>query len=142
MGFIDALPAVNAGLNSLAFVLLVLGYRRIQRKDVDGHRRFMLAAFATSTVFLASYLTRHALGDEQKFPEEYPTARTIYLFVLLSHILLAAICLPMVLTTLYFAAKGKLEKHRRLARWTFPIWVYVSVTGVLIYFALYQWYAD
>jgi uncharacterized membrane protein YozB (DUF420 family) len=134
------LPAVNATLNGIAAVLLVLGYRAIKRGERDVHRRFMLAAFGTSTAFLACYLYYHfavARGEPTRF-NGHGAARSAYLLLLLSHTVLAAVNLPMVLRTLWLGYKQDWARHKRLARWTFPIWLYVSVTGVLVYVVLYH----
>lgn len=134
------LPAVNATLNGVAAVLLLLGYRAIRGGRRETHRRFMLAAFAASTLFLACYLYYHlavARGQPTRF-NGAGLARTSYLALLLSHTVLAAVNLPMVLRTLWLAHRQDWERHRRLARWTFPIWLYVSVTGVVVYVVLYH----
>ena len=134
------LPAANATLNGLAAVLLVLGYLAIRRGDRETHARFMKAAFVTSCAFLACYLYYHfavARGKPTRFNGE-GAARTAYLTLLLTHTVLAAVNLPMVLRTLWLARREDWERHRRIARWTFPIWLYVSVTGVLVYWVLYH----
>lgn len=134
------LPAVNATLNGLAAVLLLLGYRAIRGGRREVHRRFMLAAFASSCLFLACYLYYHfavARGQPTRY-HATGAARTAYLALLLSHTVLAVINLPMVLRTLWLAHREDWERHRRLARWTFPIWLYVSVTGVAVYAVLYH----
>lgn len=139
---VSDLPLLNAVLNSLSTVFLILGWWHIRAKRASAHKTCMLLAVLTSTLFLASYLTYHALkeGLVTKFPTEYGTARTIYLGILLTHTILAVVILPMVIMTLIRAFRNQLEKHRRLARWTLPIWLYVSVTGVVIYLMLYQWF--
>lgn len=132
------LPAVNACLNGLSAVFLAAGYRFIRRGNRVAHRNCMLSAFATSTLFLACYLTYHfSVRTYTRFtkPEWF---RPIYLALLLSHTLLAAIIVPLVLMTLRRALMGSFERHKRIARWTWPIWMYVSVTGVVIYLLLYQ----
>ncbi len=141
MSFAD-LPKINAALNGLAAILLVLGWRAIRGRRLEAHKRLMLGAFATSTVFLACYLTYHfAYGVITRFPkDEHPIAAKVYLAILLTHTVLAALALPLVLATLTFALRNRLDRHKRLARWTLPIWLYVSVTGVLIYFMLYHWF--
>jgi uncharacterized membrane protein YozB (DUF420 family) len=134
------LPSVNAALNATAAVLLVSGYVCIRGKRREAHRRFMLAAFATSALFLISYLVYHATHLATVFPG-HGAARWVYYAILITHIVLAIAVVPLVLTVLYRAWKGDFERHRRLARWTFPIWLYVSVTGVAVYWMLYrvQW---
>lgn len=140
---IQDLPALNAVLNSAATVLLLAGWRRIRRGDRTGHKRAMLAAVAVSAAFLASYLTYHFQTDAvTPFPRErFPDLALPYYIMLGSHVILAAICLPLVIATLTFALRDRLVRHRRLARITLPVWLYVSVTGVLIYLILYRWCA-
>jgi putative membrane protein len=131
------LPAVNAALNALAFVLLALGFAAIRRGARERHRRLMLAACATSALFLVSYLSRVALTGTHRFPGG-GALRAVYLAVLASHTLLAALSAPLVLRTLFLAVKDRFPDHRRLARATLPIWMYVSVTGVAVYVLLYH----
>jgi putative membrane protein len=133
----DALPAVNAILNATSAVLLALGFRAIRAGDRPRHRALMLAAVGTSTLFLASYLTRVALTGTHRFPGG-GALKAVYLAVLGSHTLLAAIAAPLVVLTLALALRARFPSHRRLARWTLPIWLYVSVTGVLVYVMLYH----
>jgi len=135
------LPAVNAVLNATAAVLLLLGLRAIKAGQRERHERLMVSAFVVSSLFLACYLYYHfaiARGRPTRF-HGTGLARTGYFALLLSHTLLAVVNLPMVLRTLWLAKKERWSAHRRLARWTFPIWLYVSVTGVLVYFVLYHW---
>ena len=132
-----ALPTVNAALNALAFVLAALGFVAIRRGARERHRRLMLAASATSAVFLASYLTRVALTGTHRFPGG-GALRAAYLSILGSHTLLAAVALPLVLRTLFLALRDRFPDHRRIARATLPIWLYVSVTGVVVYILLYH----
>jgi putative membrane protein len=131
------LPPLNAALNGLSALLLLSGWRAIRAGEKERHRRRMLAAFAVSCAFLASYLTRVLLTGTHRFPGE-GWLRTGYLALLVSHTALAALCLPPVLGSLSFALRGHFPAHRRLARWTLPVWLYVSVTGVLVYLLLYQ----
>lgn len=133
------LPAVNATLNAASAVLLLLGYRAVRAGAIEKHRALMLAAAATSTVFLVCYLAYHAAVGSVHFTGQGPV-RTLYFAILLTHTVLAAAIVPMVLRTLYLGLKRRDDRHRRLARWTFPLWVYVSVTGVVIYVMLYQLY--
>jgi uncharacterized membrane protein YozB (DUF420 family) len=138
---ISDLPAVNAGLNALSSVLLFCGWRAIRRGDRRRHARWMLSAVGTSTLFLISYLTYHfSVTALTRFPEAYPVARRIYLGILATHTILAAATLPLVILVLVAALRGRFDRHRRLARWTLPIWGYVSVTGVVIYVLLYHVY--
>ena len=137
------LPAVNGGLNGLSAVFLGAGYYFIRRKKVASHRRCMIAAFATSTVFLACYLTYHGyLGFVlHRGPTVFrnpPWFRPIYLTILISHTILAGVIVPLVFISLNRALKQRFEAHRKIARWTWPLWMYVSVTGVIIYLLLYQ----
>jgi uncharacterized membrane protein YozB (DUF420 family) len=133
------LPAVNATLNAASAVLLALGYRAVRAHQIERHRALMLSAAATSTVFLAFYLVYHAAVGSVRFTGQGPV-RIVYFTILATHTILAAVIVPMVLRTLYLGLKRRDDKHRRLARWTFPLWVYVSVTGVVIYLMLYQLY--
>jgi putative membrane protein len=135
----DRLPAVNATLNALAFVLLLLGWRAVRARRLAAHKRFMIAAFCTSAVFLACYLTYHYVHGHTVFAHSgWP--KRIYFAILLTHIPLAVVMVPPILMLLWFAAKGRMDAHRRLARWTLPVWLYVSITGVAVYFMLYQLY--
>jgi putative membrane protein len=126
------LPRLNALLNGLSAVALCVGLYFIKHKNVPAHRASMLAAFGFSSLFLVSYIVNHALRGDTHFPG-IGTTRTVYLSILSSHILLSIVALPLVLTTLLFALSGRFTTHRRLARVTFPIWLYVSVTGVVVF---------
>jgi putative membrane protein len=131
------LPLINAFLNTTSAILLLVGRRFIKRGDRARHKRMMLAAFTTSSLFLVSYLTYHFARGTQHFQGE-GVVKVIYFLILGSHTILAAVVVPMVLIALFRGLKGEYEKHRRIARWTFPVWLYVSVTGVIIYLMLYQ----
>lgn len=131
------LPAVNATLNATAAVLLVVGYRLIRQGRREQHRRVMLAAFATSALFLVSYVTYHANAGSRPFTGQ-GAVRLVYFTILITHVVLAAAILPMALVTLSYALRQRFERHVPIARWTLPIWLYVSVTGVLVYLMLYQ----
>ena len=133
----DRLPHVNAFLNAASTVLLVWGYTAIRRGNAVLHERLMKRAFVSSSLFLASYLTYHIQAGRKTFPGE-GWLRTAYLGILLSHTVLAVVTVPLVLTTLYFALRGRFDRHRRIARVTLPIWLYVSVTGVVVYWMLYR----
>lgn len=137
MTLADALPTVNAALNATSGVLLVLGFRAIRAGDKARHRAFMLAAVGSSTLFLASYVTRMALTGTHRFPGE-GALRAVYLVVLGTHTVLAALVLPLVLRTLFLAFRERFPDHRRIARVTLPVWLYVSVTGVVVYAMLYH----
>jgi uncharacterized membrane protein YozB (DUF420 family) len=139
------LPSLNAALNGTAAVLLILGYRSIRRGRIARHRALMLTAFCTSVLFLISYLTYHtymvyyAHVGLRRFPGEGPI-RIVYLTILATHTVLAAAVPPLALITLWRALANRFDRHRAIARWTLPIWLYVSVTGVVVYFMLYQLY--
>ena len=133
------LPALNATLNATCFVLLSTGYVLIRRGRVTQHRAVMIAAFCTSVVFLMSYLTYHAQIGSKPFPGRGPI-RVVYFTILLTHTVLAAVIVPMVLMTLSRGLKRRDDRHRAIARWTLPLWMYVSVTGVVVYFMLYRMY--
>ena len=131
------LPALNASLNAIAAVLLVIGYILIRKRKIAQHRLVMLSAFATSALFLTSYLVYHANVGSRPFPGQGPI-RTIYFTILFTHVVLAAAILPMALITLNHALRQRFTRHVPIARWTLPIWLYVSVTGVIVYLMLYQ----
>lgn len=131
-------PAVNAGLNATTALLLVAGWLQIRAKRVAIHRACMLGAAGTSALFFGSYLTYHARVGSVRFTGA-GWGRSAYVVVLSSHTVLAAVIVPLVLRTLWLAAHERFESHRAIARWTLPIWLYVSVTGVLVYWMLYQW---
>ena len=133
------LPALNATLNAIAGTLLVIGYALIRRRRIRAHRRVMIGAFVTSTMFLASYLIYHANVGSRPFPGQGPI-RIVYLTILITHIILAAAILPMVLITMSYGLRERFERHVPIARWTLPLWLYVSVTGVIVYLMLYQMY--
>lgn len=137
---VKALPAVNAVLNSLTAVCLVVGYYFIRRKNVVRHRAMMGTAFVLGSLFLVSYVAYHSQVPSTKFGG-HGLIRTVYYTVLLSHIVLAAVTVALVLFTLYFAVTEQFAKHRRIARWTYPIWLYVSVTGVIVYFMIAPYYS-
>jgi uncharacterized membrane protein YozB (DUF420 family) len=137
MSLVVLLPAVNASLNLASTVLLTLGFIAIRRHAVEVHRRLMLGAFSASSLFLVGYLTRFALFGAHHFPSVgWP--RTAYLVLLASHTLLAALALPLVLRTLYLGLRRRYGAHRAIARLTWPTWMYVSVTGVVVYVLLYH----
>lgn len=134
---IQDLPLVNCTLNAICTVLLIIGYRLIRNKQIQAHRRVMISAFVVSCVFLASYLVHHAFAGIITF-DKYGWVRTTYLWILGTHTVLAVITPVLAIITLSRALKGRFAKHRAIARWTFPIWLYVSVTGVIVYVLLYQ----
>jgi putative membrane protein len=126
------LPATNALLNALSTVALVVGFSFIRTRQIPRHRAAMLTAFFFSSIFLVSYLVNFALHGETKFPRGNPLW-PFYWKLLASHIVLSVIALPIILITFFFSLTGRFPAHRRIARWTFPIWLYVSVTGVIVY---------
>jgi uncharacterized membrane protein YozB (DUF420 family) len=133
------LPALNATLNGSAAILLLIGYRFIRRGEIQRHRATMLSACAVSTAFLTSYVIYHANVGSKPFTGQGPI-RIVYFAILLTHVLLAATVLPLALVTVIRGLRGRFDRHRAIARWTFPIWLYVSVTGVIVYLMLYQMY--
>jgi uncharacterized membrane protein YozB (DUF420 family) len=133
------LPALNATLNALSGLCLTIGYILIRRGDRVNHQRAMLGALGTSAVFLVSYVIYHANIGSKPFPGQGPI-RAVYFAILISHIVLAAAILPMALVTATRGLRARFDAHVRLARWTLPLWMYVSVTGVVIYVMLYQLY--
>jgi uncharacterized membrane protein YozB (DUF420 family) len=135
------LPAVNAGLNAAAAVLIVAGYALIRRGRRVAHQRVMTAAVCVSAVFLATYVTHKVLVGPRSFGHEGEAVRTVYLAILLSHTVLAAAIVPLVIVTVVLGFRSRFESHKKIARWTLPVWLYVSVTGVLVYLMLYHWYA-
>ena len=132
-----ALPAVNASLNAASGVLLVLGVAAIRTRRLTVHMVFMLGAFAVSAVFLLSYLTYHVQVGSVKFPGT-GWIRPVYFVILITHTALAIVIIPLILRTLFLAARKRFAEHVAIARWTFPLWLYVSVSGVLVYWMLYR----
>jgi len=141
MTLVNALPAVNATLNATSGVLLLGGFMMIKRHKIALHRRFMLAACFTSLAFLCCYVLNHYLrhGVVTHF-RGTGAVRPLYFTILTTHTILAIVIVPLAIVTVFRGLKMRVEKHRRIARWTFPLWMYVSVTGVLVYFFLYQWF--
>jgi uncharacterized membrane protein YozB (DUF420 family) len=131
------LPALNATLNATSAVLISIGWFLIKRGRRAAHKNVMIAACITSTLFLTSYLIYHAQVGSVRFTRT-GAIRTVYLSILLTHTVLAAVIVPLVLVTLSRALRGNFDRHRRIARWTMPIWLYVSVTGVVVYVMLYR----
>lgn len=131
------LPAVNATLNASSGVLLLIGYVLIRARRIEQHRKCMIAAFITSALFLVCYVVYHAQVGSVGFTRQ-GFVRPLYFSILITHVTLAAVVLPMAIVTLSRGLKRRYPQHRRIARWTFPIWMYVSVTGVLVYVLLYQ----
>jgi len=131
------LPALNATLNATSAVLLCTGWYLIKHGQRTAHRKVMLAACGVSAAFLVSYLVYHAQVGSVRFTKQGPI-RTVYFAILLTHTVLAAVILPLVLVTLSRGLSAKYDRHRRIARWTMPLWLYVSVTGVIVYVMLYR----
>ena len=136
---LSALPALNAALNATCAVLLVFGYLMIRRRKVLAHKICMVSAFAVAVMFLASYLTYHYQVGSMSFGGQ-GWMRSVYFSLLTSHTILAAGIVPLVLVTLSHARRGRFDRHVRIARWTLPLWLYVSVTGVIVYVMLYHLY--
>jgi putative membrane protein len=137
--FVYQLPALNAILNGSCTVLLILSFLAIRKRNIDLHKKINLSTFFLSSVFLISYITYHWMAEETRFPAEHPM-RPWYLAILISHIVLAALVLPMVLMSFYYGLKMDIHKHRRLVRFTFPIWLYVTASGVLVYLMISPYY--
>ncbi|MDQ3819788.1 MAG: DUF420 domain-containing protein [Acidobacteriota bacterium] len=143
--FIFTLPHVNAFLNATSSLFLIVGYTFIRRRRIEAHRRMMIAAFVASIIFLISYLTYHSLlayylglGPTRFRGEGF--IRPVYFFILITHTILAILIVPFVILTLRRGLKRQDARHKRIARWTFPLWLYVSLTGVMVYLMLYQIY--
>ena len=134
---ISDLPTINATLNTISAILLTVGYILIRQRKIAAHKKCMLAAFAVSVLFLICYVIYHANAGSTSFTRQ-GWIRPIYFTILISHIILAFVIVPLALRTLYLAWREKFDKHRRIAKITLPIWLYVSVTGVIIYLMLYQ----
>ena len=133
------LPAVNATLNATSGIFLFTGYLLIKKQQINAHRNAMLAAFVSSMLFLTSYLVYHYHAGSRPFPGT-GTIRLVYFVILISHVLLAIAILPLAISTLTKGLRGQYARHKRVAKWTFPLWMYVSVTGVVVYVMLYQMY--
>lgn len=134
---VSDLPTLNAVLNFTAAVLIATGYFFIRRKNIQSHRICMIAALVVSAMFLTSYLIYHYYVGSVPFGGQ-GWIRPVYFFILVTHIVLAVVVLPLVLRTTYLGLRGRFQNHVRIARWTFPIWMYVSVTGVVVYLMLYE----
>jgi putative membrane protein len=130
--WVGALPAANASFNSMSALCLVFGYINIRRGNRVTHKRFMLTATVFSALFLVSYIVYHYFHGDTRFPGR-GWIRPVYFFILISHVGLSMVALPLILGSLWFGLRSQFQFHRRIARWTFPIWLYVSVTGVIVY---------
>lgn len=135
VAWVSNLSAVNAALNSLSTVFLLLGFREIRARNFAKHMRFMIAAFITSALFLVSYIVYHHFVGDTPFTGQ-GFIRPVYFFILISHIVLSIFVVPLVLSSFLFAFSGKFSTHRKVSKWTFPIWLYVSVTGVMVFIML------
>lgn len=137
--FVPYLPKLNAFINATCSVLLIVSLYSIKNKNVVRHKKLNLTAFVLSSIFLLSYVTFHSFGVETKFPADNPL-RPVYLTILISHIILAAIVLPLVLLSFYYGLTNKVTTHRKIAKWSFPIWLYVTITGVVVYLMISPYY--
>lgn len=137
--YISFLPHVNAVLNSTSALLLLAGFRFIRNGRIQAHRNCQVTAVVTSTLFLVSYLTYHYHHGATRFAGQ-GLVRPLYFTILITHTILAVVIVPLIVVTLYRAARGDFIRHRRIARWTLPLWLYVSVTGVIVYLMLYHLY--
>lgn len=137
---VQDLPSLNAFLNTIAGVLLLLGYIAIKQGKKELHKKLMVSALVVSAAFLTSYLIYHYHVPSKKFPD-LGWIKTVYFLILFPHIILAAVMVPMILKTFWHAFREEWESHKKIAKITFPIWMYVSVTGVIVYFMLYHWFA-
>ena len=137
---VQDLPTLNAILNTIAACFLISGYVAIKKKNEVLHKKLMISALVVSAMFLTSYLIYHYHVPSKKFPD-LGWIKTVYLFILVPHIILAAVMVPMILKTFWHAFRDERQKHLKIARITFPIWIYVSVTGVIVYLMLYHWFA-
>ena len=135
VAWVANLSAVNAALNSLSTVFLLLGFREIKARNFAKHMRFMISAFVTSALFLVSYIVYHHFVGDTPFTGQ-GFIRPVYFFILITHIVLSIFVVPLVLSSFLFAFSGKFSTHRKVSKWTFPIWLYVSVTGVMVFFLL------
>ena len=135
VAWVSNLSALNAALNSLSTIFLLLGFREIRARNFAKHMRFMISAFITSALFLVSYIVYHHFVGDTPFTGQ-GFIRPVYFFVLITHIVLSIFVVPLVLSSFLFAFSGKFSTHRRVSKWTFPIWLYVSITGVLVFFML------
>ncbi|MGO1752650.1 MAG: DUF420 domain-containing protein [Psychroflexus sp.] len=136
---VGTFPFFHAIINALTALLLIIGYRMILKQKRKQHQFFMMTAFALSVVFLVSYVISKISNDPVPYGGE-GLLKGIYFFILITHIILSAIIVPLVLFTIYRAISGNFEKHKKIARWTFPIWLYVAITGVLVYLFMYPYY--
>ena len=139
--FVYQLPKLNAFINGTCSILLLISLYFIKRKNIEAHKKVNITAFVLSSLFLVSYITYHWMAKETSFPHDNPM-RTVYLTILISHIILAALVLPMVLMSFYYGLQMDVVKHRKLVRFAYPIWLYVTVTGVVVYLMISPYYQD
>lgn len=137
--FVYHLPKLHAFINGACSLLLIFSYVAIRRKKITIHKKINISAFLLSSLFMVSYITYHYMAGDTIFPKENPL-RPVYLFILITHIVLAATVLPLILLSFYRGLKGQTEKHRKLAKWTLPIWLYVTITGVVVYLMISPYY--
>ena len=137
--FVKHLPLLNALLNGTCTVLLVASLYFIKRKNIPVHKKINITAFFLSSAFLVSYILYHYFTEETSFPSEHPL-RPLYLAILISHILLAALVLPFILISFYFGLNMKIPQHKKIVRWSYPIWLYVTITGVIVYLMISPYY--
>jgi len=138
-GFVKHLPKLHATINATCFVLLLISLRAIKQNKVELHKKLNLTAFALSALFILSYVTYHSFGIETKFPADNPL-RPLYFFVLVSHIILATIVLPLILLSFHKAITGDIAAHKKITKWSMPIWIYVTFTGVVVYLMISPYY--
>jgi len=137
--FVSQLPLLNAMLNGTCFILLLVSLIFIKRKKISIHKKINITTFFLSCIFLVSYILYHYFSEETKFPKDNPL-RPFYLFILLTHILLAALVLPFILISFYRGLNMQVEKHKKIVRWSYPIWLYITITGVIIYLMISPYY--
>jgi putative membrane protein len=137
---VSILPHLNAFLNSITFACLALGGIMIKQKNIKAHRILMMSAFVVSSIFLVSYVIYHNNAEHTKFGGE-GIIKSIYLFILITHIILATLVVPFVLTAIYFAWTNQIERHKKIVKWTYPIWLYVASTGVIVYLMISPYYS-
>ncbi len=137
--FVYSLPTLNAIINGTCSVLLILSLMMIKRKNISAHKKLNVTTFVLSSLFLVSYITYHWMAQETSYPKDNPL-RPLYLFILITHIVLAALVLPLILLSFHRGFQMQVEKHRKLVRWAFPIWLYVTITGVVVYLMISPYY--
>jgi len=133
---VSNLPTINAILNGISVILLTIGYVQIKRGNPAVHRKFMISAVISSAVFLTTYLIYHYYAGSVPYPH-HDWTRPLYFIILIPHVILAAVMVPFILAALYFAFKSKFEKHKKIARWVWPVWMFVSLSGIAVYLMLY-----